>query len=192
MRRRALVLVCAVLASTIALFPQAAFACTCAPLGTDLQALRDADAVFAGSVVDTHDPHGDRRIVSSGRPVFYTFEVDSVAKGDVGETQEVRSAASGVSCGFRFDEGRRYLVFAYYGKGARRVDDPDAQLLTSLCTKTRRIAPGAELPFAARDVSDDSDAHGPAVDDGPSPLKLAALAALMAAAGYLLFRRIRA
>lgn len=178
-------------ASTIALVPQPAFACSCAPPGSDLEAMQGSDAVFAGTVMSASDPQGDGRIVSSGRPIFYTFEVDAVAKGDVDDRQQVRSAADGASCGFGFREGRRYLVFAYHGRGEA---DPDEPLHTDLCTKTRGIARGAELPFAARDVSGDRDAPGPPVDYGSGTLiaALAALAVLMVGAGYLLFRRIRA
>jgi hypothetical protein len=50
---------------------------------------------------------------SSAAPVGVTFDVETVYKGDVPRTIAVHTVASGASCGFTFDIGRRYTVFPW-------------------------------------------------------------------------------
>ena len=50
---------------------------------------------------------------SSADPVSVEFDVETVYKGDVGRTIVVHTVASGASCGFTFEEGKRYTVFPW-------------------------------------------------------------------------------
>ena len=45
-------------------------------------------------------------IISTGRDVIYTFEVAEAVKGDIGQRVDLRSAASGMSCGFEVPAGQ--------------------------------------------------------------------------------------
>jgi hypothetical protein len=137
----------------ISLPAENALACSCIEPPPDEVALRQSDAAFAGTPVAHDDPEGGGKIISSGRPIIWTFQVDAVAKGDIVSQWEVVSAADGASCGYQFSEGKRYLVFAYYGDGFERVQDPDADLHTNICTNTRPLGANEELPFPADEVN---------------------------------------
>lgn len=113
----------------------AAFACSCSSPGPFDREVRRAGAVFAGTPVGSEDSVGwaDRLFgYSSGDPIDWTFEVDTVIKGDLKVETHVSAARDGGSCGVSFRPGRRYVVFAYEeGEG-------DA-LSTNLCTRTSRV-----------------------------------------------------
>ena len=85
-----------------------ALACSCAE--TDLvRSLPEADGAFVGTYVD-------RTEIGEGR-VAFTFEVERVAKGDLGPSAIVRTSAYGASCGLEFYGDRRT------GLLLRRADD---------------------------------------------------------------------
>ncbi len=164
---------------------EVALACSCAPAPSDEVALGGAEAVFAGMVVGRSDPNEGAAIIGSGDRITWTFEVDAVAKGEVGAQQEVVSARNGASCGFTFQERKRYLVFAYEGR--------EDSLATDICTNTRRLAPSEELPFPAEEPAGPAaggipfdDAGGP--DAGTILVSLLAIAAVAITAVYLLVR----
>jgi hypothetical protein len=106
--------------SLLVLLPDCAIACSCGGFGTKKQvewALSHSGAVFSGEVVDVED----------GPPISYsgidlpssdvTLQVSEVWKGPQRETLEViTERADGVSCGYPFEEGQEYLVYAS-GKG---------------------------------------------------------------------------
>lgn len=174
------------------LFPSpVALACTCAGPPSDVEALDDYDAVFAGVAVDHEDPEGDQPIISSGRPIVWTFAVDAVAKGEVSAEQEIISAASGVSCGYPFREGKRYLVFAYPGTDSKRVNDPDADLHTGLCTNTHKLELGEDLPFPSEPMASGDTPFDDIDSDGGIPWVLASIVvvSLIAAGVVWTFRR---
>ncbi len=61
--------------------------------------------------------------------------------GEVGHAIEVNSHSSGAACGVKFQEGPRYIVFAYENRG---------RLETNMCSRTERVnqtvAFGGEAP----------------------------------------------
>ena len=117
-----------------------AIACSCVPPGPDAQAIKDADAVFSGTVAEI-EPGVEIGFDS----VTWTFAVDEIYKGDVGSSQDVRSQTQSAACGVVFKEGKRYAVFAYENKG---------NLVTNSCMNTRPLGDGKELgldPVAAFD-----------------------------------------
>jgi hypothetical protein len=73
-----------------------------------------AEVIFTGTVVRRDDEYV-RDIVSSADPYFWTFVVDGVEKGDVGERFTVSSPRGGSSCGVGFTLGNRYRVLAWGG-----------------------------------------------------------------------------
>ena len=109
----------------VALFalPRPAHACLCAPSGSPTEALAEADAVFAGEVVAIrplgHPPYR----LSTADPVEVEFRVSKVWKGPRRETLMVETEASGISCGYQFQKGQKYIVYAREGK-------------TGMCTRT--------------------------------------------------------
>jgi hypothetical protein len=110
MHRRALITLIAV-AVTIG-GPQPALACSCPmPTGLDSFASR-ASMVFTGVVTAVSGPPFGLTC-SSASPVGVTFNVETVYKGDVPRTISVHTVASGASCGFTFEVGKRYTVFPW-------------------------------------------------------------------------------
>ncbi len=120
------------------LAPDCASACSCAaPAGASpqevvRQELSISDAVFAGEVVDIDRPLS---ITSSVDPMTVTFRVSEAWKGAGRETVNVKTAVSDTSCGYPFDEGEGYVVFASegttYGEG---------ELEVALCGSTKPLS----------------------------------------------------
>jgi hypothetical protein len=95
--------------------PECAHACSCAmPPGSQKEraerALSDSEAVFSGEVVRIDRPSGPMQ--SSGDPETDTFRVLKSWKGPKSGTFEVKTPVSDISCGYPFEKGREYLVYA--------------------------------------------------------------------------------
>ena len=99
--------------------PQCAHACTCAMPPGSQDALAASDAVFSGEVVAVEQG------TSTARSWGYdtaTLRVSEAWKGAGRGTLQVRTPSSGAACGYHFEEGREYLVYAYNGKQGFEVD----------------------------------------------------------------------
>lgn len=107
-----------------------ATACSCVAI-TSAQAFASADVVFTGIAI-SRTPTPPEPVFPTPDPVLWAFEVESVAKGVVGDTVRVEAALGSASCGFEFRVGTRYSVFAIRHEG---------RLTTGLCsgTTTNRI-----------------------------------------------------
>ena len=139
-------LVLAVL-GVVVLLPDCAYACSCAmPPGDQKEraerALSGSEAVFSGEVVDfeksaptTTMMEGTMMGITGGGTATATLRVYEVWKGPKQRTVEVTTVAdSGMGCGYPFEEGREYLVYA--GKG----------MSVDLCSETKPLAKaGADL-----------------------------------------------
>ena len=116
MVRRTLLVVVLALGGVLGAAPRA-MACSCAgPPGDVLATIADADGAFVGRLVRTEDPTRGP-VVSSGRTVHHHFEVEAVAKGDLGPTVIVDAAASGASCGIEARVGDRLGLVLRRGAG---------------------------------------------------------------------------
>jgi hypothetical protein len=105
--------------------PQSALACSCVPF-TKPQLVENATVIFTGVVTG-----GSRQFsfgipcsVSSADPITFSFDVETVYKGDVAKTTTVTTVVGGASCGYEFVGGKRYTVFA---------TTKDGKLETNLC-----------------------------------------------------------
>lgn len=117
---------------SLVLLADAAFGCSCMPNPAPDKALLKADAVFFGKAVKVSGqagPHG------SGE-VRVKFEVERFWKGNVSRKLEIGTAASGALCGYGFQQGENYLVYAYA--------DPTGGLRAALCSRTRPEADADE------------------------------------------------
>ena len=100
-----------------AIVPDRAYACSCAvEAGVTKQeraqeAFSQAAAVFAGEVTNIEDPPPSS-VVSSVDPVTVTFDVSEAWKGAGSGTREITTPMSGASCGYEFQSGEEYLVYA--------------------------------------------------------------------------------
>jgi len=84
---------------------------------------RQSDAVFAGTVLDINSSPLD--------PVNVTFAVSRVWKGASTTMVALTTSNSGASCGFSFQRGVEYLVYA------KNYND---QLSTGLCSGTKLLS----------------------------------------------------
>lgn len=119
-------MVIAVLLGSAAIQPEAASACSCAIVSDVREAKQSSDAVFDGTVISKKSAI-KLFAGASADPVTWTFQVNEVWKGKVAPVLSVTSAESGDSCGYEFQEGHRYVVYAR--KTGETLD-------VSLCSRT--------------------------------------------------------
>ncbi|HET9224857.1 MAG TPA: hypothetical protein VFO07_20255 [Roseiflexaceae bacterium] len=146
--------------------PCSVFACSCAPPGTPLQELNRSGAVFAGKVVAIDAPSGMPILISSfpfidflsssAEPVSVTFDVLDVWKGPPQRRLVVTTPRDSASCGYSFQMGETYLVYA---------SEQDGGLTTYLCSRTNSINQ-ARSDLAALDPGTAPTLDGPS---RPSP-----------------------
>lgn len=127
-----------------------AWACSCAPPDPPAEALAAADAVFSGVVTASEASGGIG--CSGAASTTVQFRVLQVWKGQSEETLTL-TTRDGASCGYSFQTGVSYLVYAH------RVGQ---QFTVSLCSRTQPLA------RAAVDLAALGQGASPAVQ--PSPL----------------------
>ena len=126
MSRRALGVVVSLAA--LAMMPAAvADACSCAMPGPPCQSAWSADTVFSGVVlsIDGYDRP------ESGRVNVVRIEVERPFRNVPSAMVEVETGSGGGDCGYRFQVGRRYVVYA--------TKLETAGLATSICTRTKPV-----------------------------------------------------
>jgi hypothetical protein len=169
----------------LALAPDCASACTCGSVGSQSQKemveseLSSSEAVFSGEVVDLKrnqkGPFGGVDKVS--------FRVSEVWKGPERKTLEVSTQAQGTACGYPFEEGQEYLVYAY-GK---------QNLKASACSETKSFSE-AEADLALLGNSEKpKDGGGEALSDtsgGVSARAIAGMAGLAIVASLFVVVRL--
>ena len=107
-------------------------ACSCIMPEPPVASMEKSDAVFAGLVTDIKSP---AIMMSSMDNNIITFDVSMAWKGIDSNPVKIFSAISSASCGYEFEEGREYLVYAYESEG---------RLSTGLCTRTALLADASE------------------------------------------------
>lgn len=105
-----------------------ACACSCQP-ATEADYLQRADLVFDGVAVDRDRP----LLPGSGTTVTVKFTVETLVKGVAEERVTLRTPADQGGCGFQFDTGYRYRVYAASG-------------LTTLCAGNRNLGAAPDVP----------------------------------------------
>lgn len=105
-----------------------ACACSCQP-ATEAEFLQRADLVFDGVAVDRDRP----LLPGTGTTVTVKFIVESVVKGAAEDRVTVRTPDDEGGCGFKFDPGYRYRVYAASG-------------LTTLCAGNRNLGAAPDVP----------------------------------------------
>ena len=176
-----ILLVLALAATTLVLTPGSAFACSCAGPISDAEAERDSDAVFAGTVTgyEIAKPIGNAPSPDDVRLallVEWELEVDIYVKGELAAEQTVASSGQGTACGFQFDVGKRYLVFAY-------ESEEEGGLATNSCTNTRglrteEVVPGTPIEDMAAAVE---PADMPRPSENPWPVIVTGVLGVIAA-----------
>lgn len=123
--------------SFLILATNSASACKCSQ-ATPEQSFERSRAVFSGRVVDVVEPSpAERRSPRSDEApnflsgVKVTFEVSEVWKGNNKQRLVVSTSDSSASCGYSFQEGEEYLVYA---------SGEEAKLQTGLCSGTKPLS----------------------------------------------------
>ena len=128
---RALLVCPVVLVSVIAPAGEA-LACVCSPVGSSCAAIEKSDAViFSGTALEVAGPGdtGDRP--ASERLVRVRFSVNEPFRGASAETIVVSTPEENGMCGYEFQAGESYLVFA--SRTAQGV-------VTSACSRTKHLS----------------------------------------------------
>lgn len=107
----------------------AAYACSCLPAPV-CRSMWSADAVFTAKAVAKVDAS------------VFTLQVGEVFRGATPATVEVSTSSRDAMCGYPFQIGHDYLVYAQRNSG---------RLVTGLCSGTKRTADaGQDLPYLRR------------------------------------------
>lgn len=134
------------------------FACSCIGSGPPCQQVWNMSAVFAGTVVAIEEPDLLHRLppgegVPSNRSVarrqnppqptespkkVIRFAIKEAWNGvPAGEKEiDVQTGLGGSDCGYGFERGEDYLVYAYRS--------PQGRLATGICSRTRRLSAAEE------------------------------------------------
>jgi hypothetical protein len=135
-----LFLLFAVIFTSIFTFPSTAKACLCVPTtSTDTEFTRSA-AVFSGTVVSIRENGNEEPFRS------VLFDVAETWKGEKQDQIVVSTGFGETDCGFEFEEGREYLVYAHESPtdaGAKPLDDSSTggmkPLSTTSCSGTGEL-----------------------------------------------------
>jgi hypothetical protein len=121
------------LASLVLVIPNtnSAFACSCIPPRTPTESLYESATVFAGEVVDI----SENEDVGEQYGYKVKFDFERSWKGDSVETLTVLTGYGGGDCGYGFEIGEKYLVYAYSSKGS---------LNANICSRTTPLANAQE------------------------------------------------
>jgi hypothetical protein len=128
----------------------------CSPHGDSLQ---NAPIVFSGRAVsvklEIHDPSGalvNKLVPHASVDQTVQFMVRNVWRGDVGASVVVQSGdhasrdCGAGNCGYTFEAGKSYLVFAYQGEWGMAPPNytsqitPSAQIVTDKCSRTELLS----------------------------------------------------
>ncbi|RMG42356.1 MAG: hypothetical protein D6719_06510 [Candidatus Dadabacteria bacterium] len=105
-----------------------ALACSCIP-AKEAQYLKNAQIAFEGQALDIQEVEKAQSQWSGS--VKITFKVTKTIKGSDKDQVSVTTNKSSAACGYPFQRGQFYRVYAYTYKG---------QLTTGLCSGTRPLS----------------------------------------------------
>jgi Carboxypeptidase regulatory-like domain/Tissue inhibitor of metalloproteinase len=116
--------------------PREIHACSCAGSGSPCEAYGKASAVFTGIVTG-----GSLILIKDGDEEYQqqkvSFAIEESFRGVEGAQTEVITGLGDSDCGFDFERGKRYLVYAYRS-------EQDKRLYTSICSRTRALSEANE------------------------------------------------
>ena len=131
-----------VVAAVVALLASAprVDACSCITGAPICETFWKTSVVFAGEVLELRDAPEPIGEVLSGRRVV-TFRVEKSWRGEAAGEVQVRTGTGGGDCGYTFQRGVKYLVYANTREG---------RLYTGTCNRTKPLAEaGDDLAYLA-------------------------------------------
>ncbi|QNK56693.1 hypothetical protein [Paenibacillus sp. PAMC21692] len=178
----------------MAYLPQTTFACSCAEPKPVMDAAEGAQIVFAGTVADVTETKSKRGFSIKN----IQFETGTVYKGEAGTRITVWTGSGGGDCGFFFQKGMSYLVYAYASGPDGNGDEPG----TGICTRTKALSQAqGDLDLLGQGVPPNKDLDQPVADSAkdfdvrlPWPALAGAVAIIAAsiAIGLVLRKKRRA
>lgn len=130
-------IIAAIFFSNAFLMPSAVFACSCVVDMSQNDSFNQAKAVFSGTVLSIQDKKGFPGIDFSHREA--TIQVKETWKGAATGVVTVATGRDDGDCGFAFQKGEHYLVYAHDASG-----DYQTGLGTGLCERTKLLAQADE------------------------------------------------
>jgi hypothetical protein len=106
-------------------------ACSCLVPGPPSEAFESASAVFVGTV------KGVTRTDSNFGERIFRLSIEEAFKGVSGAEVEIRTPANSAACGYDFEKGQQYVVYAH-------IRSSDDRLVTTICTRTRPVSNAKE------------------------------------------------
>jgi Tissue inhibitor of metalloproteinase len=156
-------------------------ACSCMPMVPG-EAAAMADAAFTGTVVAEQPvARDDPAAPAPMGQIVYTFEVDGIAKGDLGSRANILAGGDSAGCGMSFAMNERWLIFA---------SAQDGQLATGLCSANVPLAADEEPPISVSPPTPGADEAGAGVPLGVV-VPGAAVVAFLGLAAFLFWRADR-
>lgn len=161
------------------------FACSCIMPGTPQEEITRSDAVFSGKVTQLTPA----KALDGTEAIKVSFEVGQVWKGQIPQELLVETSSSSASCGYNFESGKEYLVYAYSNEG---------QLSVNLCSRTALLADSQQdvtalgqstAPAAAPEASPATASSGQSTRTLMIVGGLVAVAAVAAIGGWRYTRR---
>jgi MYXO-CTERM domain-containing protein len=132
--------------------PERAEACSCRPPPPAQESFEEAQAVFIGV------PQAFER--GEGLRVQVPMKVERAYKGVREATVDIGTARDSAACGYPFEVGQPYLVYAY--------GDADG-LAVSLCSRTRPLDDAQDDVQAIEEITPGTEPHGQGLDAKPRP-----------------------
>ncbi len=158
--------------------PDCAYACTCLPPGPPAQELAGSSAVFAGKVTSFSAPSTEGTSTDARTA---TFEVSQMWKGARQGTIVATTPRDSAGCGFEFEVGREYLVYA---------GTTDGKLSVSLCSRTQQLSDAAaDLQALGSGTMPNTGADAPLAANMPIFLLIPALGVVLVLIGAITIRR---
>jgi hypothetical protein len=142
----------------LAIDPRYTFACSCSAEPPVMEEFASCKAVFSGRVLSRSKIVIAPAELGGFEEVSFTFLVDRVWKGQLTTQVDVATGVGGGDCGFLFEEGEEYLVYAFAD---------EESLATNICTRTRPISLAfndiKELGPPTANIGADGSSYGDAV-----------------------------
>jgi len=124
-----------------------AFSCSCMGTESVKKAFKRSEIVFVGTVISSQPYELKQEPLGEGFVDIYyhnevTFEVSEWFKGTSTATQKIYTGAGGGDCGFYFEVGEQYIVYATLDGVYKELGTSKMQ--TNICDRTNKLSELAE------------------------------------------------
>jgi hypothetical protein len=98
-----------------------------------------SDLIISGKVVEIIIVN-KAKLKSSADPIIYKFELTKVIKGKIKKKiVEIASETMEMSCGYNFELGKSYLVYARKSTHFSKITNNKFDFVTSLCDRNQKV-----------------------------------------------------